>query len=191
MNPLITVRGDRHEVERVMRELGFDQQQAQRHVDQLKHLRERLAAQQRARATACVRACVGHAMIGIFTARYWAMRAAQANERRRQRGFDWAAGELLRGTAVPDVLQKAEEADDFDDYDAFDTGVVEACNAWEVRHAVPVFEHDEVLLRQLTSESVERLGDGTRGVTPSSVVTDAAKTYCMQMLRRFGHVHEQ
>lgn len=74
-------------------------------------------------------------MIGIFTARYWAMRAAQANERRRQRGFDWAAGELLRGTAVPDVLQRAEESADFDDYfDPFDNGVIDACNAWEVLH---------------------------------------------------------
>lgn len=56
MNNLITVRGDRSEVDRVMRELGFDALQAQRHVDQLKQLRERLAVQQRARVNACVSA---------------------------------------------------------------------------------------------------------------------------------------
>jgi hypothetical protein len=56
MNSLLTLRGDRREVERVMRELGCDELQAQRHVDQLKTLRKRLAERQRARVRACVRA---------------------------------------------------------------------------------------------------------------------------------------
>lgn len=39
---ILRIRGDRREVERVMRELGIDELSAQRHVDQLKALRERL-----------------------------------------------------------------------------------------------------------------------------------------------------
>lgn len=42
MNSILRVRGDSREVARVMRELGFDELTAQRHVDQLKALRERL-----------------------------------------------------------------------------------------------------------------------------------------------------
>lgn len=56
MNPLITVRGDRREIDRVMRELGFDEATAKRHVERLNTLRQRLAVQQRTRAQACVRA---------------------------------------------------------------------------------------------------------------------------------------
>lgn len=58
MNPLITVRGDSREIDRVMRELGFDEATAKRHVEQLNTLRERLRAQQRAQVDACVRAWV-------------------------------------------------------------------------------------------------------------------------------------
>lgn len=47
MNSILRVRGDSREVARVMRELGFDELIAQRHVDQLKVLRERLAAERR------------------------------------------------------------------------------------------------------------------------------------------------
>ena len=56
MNPLITVRGDRRQVARVMRELGIDEMQAQRHVEQLKHLRERLEEQRRHQLDRCVSA---------------------------------------------------------------------------------------------------------------------------------------
>lgn len=63
------------------------------------------------------------------------MRALQAGERRFRKGWDWAAGELLRGVAPDKVLQNAEEAFDFGDYDRFDEGVVAACNAWESRCA--------------------------------------------------------
>ena len=48
MNPLMTVRGNNPEVARVMRELRFDEPTAQRHVEQLKVLRYRLAGQRRA-----------------------------------------------------------------------------------------------------------------------------------------------
>jgi hypothetical protein len=50
MNSVIQVRGDRREVTRVMRELGFDEQTAQRHVDQLKVLRARLHQRDKAEA---------------------------------------------------------------------------------------------------------------------------------------------
>ena len=74
-------------------------------------------------------------MLIAIVRRHWALRAVEAAKRRRASGFDWAAGELLRGTAVPDVLAKAEDARQFEDYfDEFDNGIIDACNAWEALH---------------------------------------------------------
>lgn len=53
---ILRIRGDRREVERVMRELGIDELSAQRHVDQLKALRERLEHQRRYQVDRCVSA---------------------------------------------------------------------------------------------------------------------------------------
>jgi hypothetical protein len=56
MTSIIKVRGDSREVARVMRELGFDEPTAIRHVEQLKLLRERLEYQRRYQLDRCVSA---------------------------------------------------------------------------------------------------------------------------------------
>lgn len=79
---------------------------------------------------------MGCTVLIALVKRHLAVRQAESNLRRHRLGWDWAAGELLRGTPVMDVLQKAEAAQAFEDFfDQFDNGVIDACNAWEVVHA--------------------------------------------------------
>lgn len=59
MNCVLQVRGDSRAVARVMRELGFDELAAMRHVDQLKTLRARLREQRRAQAVAAINSLSG------------------------------------------------------------------------------------------------------------------------------------
>lgn len=81
-------------------------------------------------------------MIFLFTASYWVARAQHAHERiqwiRDQRfrsGWNWAAGQLLRGTAPEEVSRQSEQAIMFDDVqdDPFDVGVASAVLAWRAR----------------------------------------------------------
>ena len=71
---------------------------------------------------------MGCAVIDIFTPSYWTMRAIQERERCHRRGFDWAAGELLRGSTVADVIDKVLGTS------PFETGAFDACNTWEAMH---------------------------------------------------------
>jgi len=57
----------------------------------------------------------------------------QRGELQETAGFNWAAGELLRGRAVEEVYSYVECAVHFNDYSAFDKGVETAIKAYERR----------------------------------------------------------
>ena len=50
-------------------------------------------------------------------------------------GFNWAAGELLKGKPVSHPLSCVECAIHFCDYSKFDEGIEEAVRAWELKEA--------------------------------------------------------
>lgn len=71
----------------------------------------------------------------VATFCHWssARRASRAlNEHRR--GYDWAAGELLRGSmSVEQIEHYIECSDAFNHSTAFDDGAQAACIAWSLR----------------------------------------------------------
>jgi hypothetical protein len=69
-------------------------------------------------------------MFTIFTARYWAQRAANKRARERRRGWDWAAGELLHGTDEGVIVRFVEQAQQVGMDTDFDKGVLEAVKVW-------------------------------------------------------------
>ncbi len=55
------------------------------------------------------------------------------DEAKRQRGYAWAAGELLSGRMAPDEIEVLSDCP-FDDDNAFDRGAIDAVADWHTRH---------------------------------------------------------
>lgn len=64
------------------------------------------------------------------TPKFWIDRDKRLLEERYEHGWNWAAGNLLRGESVERVLHHSEEAKTFDCEDEFDAGVREAVRTW-------------------------------------------------------------
>lgn len=65
--------------------------------------------------------------------KWWARRKAAERRRQHQRGFLYAAGELLSGTPPEFLLANVQSAKDFHEFSEFDDGVLYALKRWEER----------------------------------------------------------
>lgn len=65
---------------------------------------------------------------------WWRGRVEARMRAKYKKGYDFAAGGLLRGELTPEeVDEHAQESRDFDAYDAFDEGAQCAADHWRAR----------------------------------------------------------
>lgn len=62
--------------------------------------------------------------------KWWKARKARAQQQLFDRGFDYAAGELLRGKQPQELEDHVDGAHMFEDANEFDDGIVAALVAW-------------------------------------------------------------
>lgn len=72
-------------------------------------------------------------LFAFLTPKWWIERDKRQMEERYERGWNWAAGNLLRGATAGEVLKSCNEAREFDCEDEFDAGVRAAVDAWSGR----------------------------------------------------------
>lgn len=72
-------------------------------------------------------------MFAFLTPKFWVDRDRRQLEERFERGWEWAAGELLRGATIAEVLKHPDAAKQFECEDDFDAGVRAAVKSWEQR----------------------------------------------------------
>lgn len=66
--------------------------------------------------------------------RWLASRRERRSQERFDRGFDWAAGQLLRETMQPHhIYAEVDTANQFDDHNSFDDGALAAADLWRER----------------------------------------------------------
>lgn len=69
----------------------------------------------------------------------------KASARQFQDGWDWAAGELLRGKSSEELSEQLSIVDE----DAFDMGAVSAINTWEARETI--YEQENGVMKLMAS----------------------------------------
>lgn len=72
-------------------------------------------------------------LFAFLTPKWWIEHDKRQLEERFERGWNWAAGNLLHGATADEVLKGCNEAKDFDCEDEFDVGVRAAVDTWSGR----------------------------------------------------------
>lgn len=72
-------------------------------------------------------------LFAFLSPKWWIERDKRLMEERFQMGWNWAAGNLLRGAAVEEVLKHPDAAKEFECEDEFDAGVRAAVDTWSGR----------------------------------------------------------
>ena len=72
-------------------------------------------------------------LFAFLTPKWWIEHDKRQMEERFEHGWNWAAGNLLRGATVEEVEQPCEEAATFECEDEFDAGVRAAVKSSEQR----------------------------------------------------------
>lgn len=72
-------------------------------------------------------------LFAFLTPKWWIEHDKRQLEERFDCGWNWAAGELLRGVTVAEVLKHSDEAKHFECEDEWDAGVRAAVKSWEQR----------------------------------------------------------
>ena len=72
-------------------------------------------------------------LFAFLSLKWWTERDKRQLEERFEHGWNWAAGNLLRGATADEVLKGCNEAKDFDCEDEFDAGVRAAVDTWSGR----------------------------------------------------------
>ena len=70
-------------------------------------------------------------MVPALIEQWWKKRKAEKARKRHQEGWNWAAGQLLSGDALATVRGWAEYGMHFDGPNPWDSGILDACIAWE------------------------------------------------------------
>jgi len=70
-------------------------------------------------------------LFAFLTPKWWIEHDKRQMEERFERGWNWAAGNLLRGATADEVLKGCNEAREFECEDEFDAGVRAAVKSWQ------------------------------------------------------------